>query len=162
MASPFSPIAMPLYTASSADRSATSTADDPVLLFHAEMVPSSPAKMNSAAPSVGPAPVPGMTKSADALKIVPVGTPGSPATADGILTVGCSFTPACVYNVDVPVPLFATHSTPVGPKASPHGLTRFGSMVAAPNDATSATRFAWTNVVFVTGVTTRFVSPLLS
>ena len=122
---------MPLYTASNGERSATTTALVPP--FHAEMMPSSPAKMNRALVDAG------ITKSLVALKTIPVGAPPVLLPVVGMFTTSDCFTPAASYSVDVPVWLFATHRMPVGPKASPQGLTRFASMVLACSARSSLT-----------------------
>ena len=84
-----------------------------------------------------------MTKSPVLLRITPVGAPCAPF-APGMVTVVGTFVPFPLYTVEVPVPLLATQSRPVGPKAMPHGFTRFGSIVVAmPWSATSAARVNW-------------------
>ena len=82
-------IAIALYTAPLVERSATIEAAVPEAAFHAEMVPSSPAKMNSAGPPFA------MLKSVVELKICPVGTPVWPAAAAGIVTVSDCLVPSC-------------------------------------------------------------------
>src|SRR4029453_1732397 len=112
-------MARPLYTASSADRSATTTAFEPE--FHPEIVPSSPAKMNEALEP------PLMTKSVVGLKTCPVGNPPGEPPALGIPTTRASLPPVALYSVERCVPLSLTHNVPPELNASPHGFTRFGS-----------------------------------
>src|SRR5215467_7122424 len=99
-------------------------------------------------------PVEPIAKSVVELKINPVGTPGCPTVPDGIATFSGCFAPSCAYSVDVPVPLFATQRMPVDPNAIPHGFTSAGSIVSAPNEVVSETRFVCRNVDWVTGMTT--------
>src|SRR5215217_2941163 len=93
----------------------------PTVGLHPRIVPDSVANRKSAGavvvPSVTSNPVP-------PLKTVPVGAPRTLTTSD------CRM-PAPSYNVDVSVPLFATHQNVVGPAARPQALTRFGSVTAA-------------------------------
>ena len=56
----------------------------------------------------------------------PVGAPPGIETVSGSFATGVPPT-APEYRVDTSVPLSATHAGVVGPKASPHAFTRFGS-----------------------------------
>src|SRR5678815_3293297 len=145
-APPFDAIATPLYTASLAERSATITAFAPAAWFHAEIVPSSPAKMNKALLP------PFIRKSVVELNTCPVGFPPGDPPAFGIPTTSWSFAPVPSYNVDSEVPLSLTHIVPPELNAIPHGLTRFASTVVAPSDASSATSLVSAYAVGRTGV----------
>src|SRR5215470_6619802 len=99
----------------------------PVDVFHAEMTPSSPAKMNVAGPD------PAIGKSVVGLKIRPVGLPPVAAVGEGMSTTSDGGCPVALYTVAVPVPLLATHKRPVGPNAIPQGFTKCGSTTGAPS-----------------------------
>src|SRR6476646_6996675 len=131
-APPFVARARPLYTASLPERSATITAFVPAAWFHAEIVPSSPAKMNNALLP------PLIRKSVVELNTCPVGFPPGDPPALGIPTTSESLPPVPLYSVESEVPLSLTHNVPPELNAIPHGLTRFASTVVAPRDASSA------------------------
>src|ERR1041384_266946 len=94
-----------------------------------EIVPSSVTKMKRSP-----------KKSALPLKTVPVGAEGGvPPGGTGMVTTNGTIAPAPLYSVATPVPLSATHHGLVALRASPQGLTRWGSVVAA-SPGTSETR----------------------
>src|SRR5207247_7282318 len=118
-------IASPLYTAPLAELLATTNACVPP--DHAEMVPSSLAKIKRAVPCEG------ITKPLVGLNTMPVGAPGTDTTSP-------SFAPVLpLYNVDFPVPLSATHHGLVALATRPQALTRSGSVRSAET-APSETR----------------------
>src|SRR4051812_2821386 len=85
--------------------------------FHPRIVPDSPANRNSDGPE---SPMCETTKPDPPLKTVPVGAPNT-------FTTNGSGVPVPSYNVEVSVPLFATHQGVCGPATSPHAFLRFGS-----------------------------------
>src|SRR3954453_12720224 len=91
-------------------------------------MPSSVTKMKRAGPAVLPPP---STNAADALYTIPVGLPPSGVVGVGICTTSEAATPLPSYNVDVPLPLLATHTKPNGLNARPHALTRAASVWSA-------------------------------
>src|SRR3984893_19131945 len=92
-----------------------------------EIVPSSVAKMNR----LGPETLPFVTtKSFELLKTMPVGAPGDPP-GPGMATTNDWGSPLPSYSVALPVPLSATHATPLGLNTTPHPFFRFGSTCGA-------------------------------
>src|SRR5882724_687431 len=88
---------------------------------HPAITPSSVAKMNLLGPEAVAAVT---TKPLDPLNTIPVGLPPLLAEGVGICTTSdCGF-PAPSYNVEVPVPLFATQTKPNGLNATPQPFTR--------------------------------------
>src|SRR3954454_3251587 len=79
------------------------------------------------------------------LKTWPVGSDGAPGrvTRTAEILAAAVVPGAEEYKVAVSVPLFADHSGVVGPRASPHGLTRSGSTTDAPTVERSETRLTW-------------------
>src|SRR5438093_1623853 len=114
---PTRPIAKPLYTAPLAELSTTTKACVPP--DHAEIVPSSLAKIKRAVPCEG------IMKPVVPLNTTPVGAPGTDTTR-------ATFAPVLpLYNVDFPVPLSATHHGLVALAARPQAFTRSGSVKSA-------------------------------
>src|SRR5215471_17662838 len=97
-------------------------------------------------------------KSVVELNTCPVGFPPGDPPAMGITTSSWSFPPVALYSVESDVPLSLTQSVPPELNASPHALTRFGSTVVAPSDASSATSFASAYDVERTGVVGELLS----
>src|SRR5262245_60503510 len=94
--------------------------------LQAEMTPSSPAKINAA----GPVSCPSFTlKSSPSLNTMPVGSPASLDPAGpGIETTSVCLPPSPSYSVDLPVWLSATHTKPLGLKATPQEFARSASV----------------------------------
>src|ERR1700737_2918546 len=103
--------------------------------FQPEIVPSSVANRKTAGLPLGSA------NSCVPLKIVPVGVPWlpGPALAGGIVTTRPCGTPAPLSNVASPVPLSDTHHGDPALRESPHGFTRFASLLGAPDPAFTVT-----------------------
>jgi hypothetical protein len=79
------------------------------------IVPLSLAKMNRAGPDLVPeASVTETTNPEPPLKTAPVGAPLA------MLTTRPCFAPSALYNVDLSVPLSATHQGPLGGSVIPH------------------------------------------
>src|SRR3954470_10413877 len=92
-----------------------------VPLLQPEIVPSSVSKMKRSP-----------KKSEPPLKTTPVGEAGGvPPGCTGIVTTSGTIPPEPLYSVETPVPLSATHHGLLELRASPQGLTRFGSVVGA-------------------------------
>src|SRR5438445_8273030 len=90
------------------------------------ITPSSVAKMKRLPPGAPPFKLTGKLVAAlTGLNTMPVGLPPVFALGVGICTTSDSGVPLPLYNVEVPLPLLATHTGPVGLKAIPQALTRF-------------------------------------
>ena len=111
--------------------------------LHAMICPPSEEKMNSA----GPLPALDLsTKPLVGLNTWPVGleSVGGRVTTRGtcLAVAPPGLTP---YRVATLVPLSATHSGVVGPKARPQGFFRLGSTICAPTVVRLETRLVWRN-----------------
>ena len=94
-----------------------------------EIMPSSDAKMNAAAPDEPPLLT---AKSVVLLKVMPVGVPPPVESVDdGIDTTRDCGLPNPSYSVASPVPLSATQTKPLGLKATPHPFCRLASKWSA-------------------------------
>src|ERR1700687_3483201 len=114
------PIARPLYTAPEAELSAIRAAAIPDV--HAAIVPSSVANMKCEPPKSPELP----------LNTCPVGAEGgTPRVGGGTVTTNGIMLPAPLYSVATPVWLSDTQNGEVGANDTPHGLTKFGSVVTA-------------------------------
>jgi hypothetical protein len=121
-------IARPLKTApGSTDTGATCASGPP---RQPRIAPLSVSKMNAAGPSVGSVSVGTRKLPGTPAKTTPVGLVGT-LTTNGGDGGGGKGVPAKLYSVDTLGSLSDTHHGLVGPRASPHALTRFGSVVAA-------------------------------
>src|SRR6185369_11557073 len=103
-------------------------------------VPPSVTKMNREGPLTVPVDVVMLTtKSFPPANTTPVGAECSPPAPGIVTTRGCGL-PVPSYKVDFPVPLSDTQTGPFGLKATPHPLTRFGSVKSAgtlPSDTST-------------------------
>src|SRR5512133_1354473 len=113
--------------------------------FHPEMVPSSVAKMNRAAPFGTPvAAFFGTTNPVVPLATCPVGVAASLLPGGGaMVTTNPCFMPAALYSVVLPVPLSLTQIGLVAVCDMPHAFTSNGSVLIA-TPGTSDTRLVWT------------------
>src|SRR5262245_9283192 len=93
----------------------------------AAITPFSVAKMNRLGFLVAST-VLGAWKSAEPLKTIPVGLP------PGIVTTNDCLLPSPSYSVDLPVPLSAIQTKPLGLKAIPQAFTRSESVWSAVPD----------------------------
>src|SRR5437868_3224374 len=112
-------------------------------ILHPAIVPSSVA--NSSVPGAL-LPFAEMTKPVVALVTTPVGADAPEPPGAGIVIVpGATGCPVPSRLVDFPDPFSEIQSPLLSPKAIPHGLTRFGSVLAAI-PGRSETRFVCVNV----------------
>src|SRR5919204_5229358 len=140
-------MASPLYTAPEAELSTAITARvGSTSLFQPAIVPFSVAKSSVLGPERPPDET---TKPEVPLVVAPVGAAVPTPLGVGIVTtvgepdgIGWPFES---YVVALPEPLSETQRPLFSPSVIPHGLTRFGSVVAA-RPGTSETRFVFVNV----------------
>src|ERR1051325_8479480 len=141
-------MASPLYTAPIAEWFTARTAlAGSTSMLHPAIVPSSVA--NSSVPGAL-LPFAEMTKPVVALLTTPVGADApEPPGAGMVIVPGATGCPVPSRLVDFPDPFSDIQSPLLSPKAIPHGLTRFESVLFAI-PGTSETRFVCVNVGAVT------------